>query len=162
MTVEKKPKWIIKDDNPKKFKFNDQEVYLSKKILNDLKKQISNKEEYENKKGGVFPLLAALPAILAGLGGAAGIAGGVAPTVNNAKQAKKTNEERSKLALKTEKFKEELKQLKSKPTQSTSGAGVYLSPYEGRAFYDFIKNTSFKRLPFLKSGDGVCLSPNKL
>ena len=88
------------------------------------------------------------------------IAVGVAATVNNAKQAQKTN-------LETEKVKEELKQLKSKPTQPTSGAGVlgtgvYLSPYEGRALYDFIKNTRFEKLPFLKSGDGVYLSPYKL
>ena len=45
-------------------------------------------DTYDTEKtGGLFSLLALLPAILAGVGSAAGIAGGVASAVKNAKQA---------------------------------------------------------------------------
>ena len=162
MTIENetKLKRIVKDGKPKYFKYDGKKIHINNKIINELKKHIENKEDYKKKKeGGVFPLLAAIPAIIAALGEAAGIAGGVATAVNNAKQVKKTN-------LETEKVNEKLKQLKENKLLKTenSGAGVYLNPYEGRALYDFIKNTRFEKLPFLKNikdGEGVHLAPYK-
>ena len=65
-----------------------------------------------------------------------GVAGGVATAINQAKNAQKTDLEKEKLT-------EEIKRLKD-------GKGLRLSPYEGRAIYDFIKITKHTKLPFLK------------
>ena len=45
----------------------------------------------------MIPLLAFLPAILAGLGGAAGVASGIASTVKESKQARNADLEKEKL-----------------------------------------------------------------
>ena len=137
---EKKLKEIVKDGKPKTITIDGKKKYISLKMINELKKHMNNEKE-----GGVFPLLAALPAIFAALGG---VAGGVATAVNQAKQAQKADLEKEKLT-------EELK-------------GLRLSPYEGRAIYDFIKITKHKKLPFLKDsdeleikhdGEGIYISP---
>ena len=145
---EKKLKEIVKDGKPKSITIDGKKIYVSSKMITELKKHID--ENYKTKKeGGVFPLLAAIPAIIAALGGASAVAGGVATAINQAKQAQKTDLEKEKLT-------EEIKQIK--------GKGLRLSPYEGRSIYDFIKMTKHTKLPFLKENseleithDGECI-----
>ena len=62
---------------------------ISRQVINALKPALDTYDEkiLDQKTDGLFPLLAVLPAILAGVGSASGIAGGVASAVNNAKQA---------------------------------------------------------------------------
>ena len=95
------------------------QVYISKQTINSLKPALVAYDEKvldqnEKKTGGLFPLLALLPAILAGVSSAAGIAGGVASAVNNAKQAASADKDI------------ELKQAMLDKVQG-KGNGVYLN-----------------------------------
>ena len=116
------------------------QVYINKQTIDKLKPAL---ETYE-KTGGLFPLLALLPAILAGVGSAAGIAGGVASAVNNAKQAAAADKD---------------KELKQAMLEKIKGKGIFLNPHEGRALYDFLKPRGIK-IPQLKNGNGIYLNPH--
>ena len=56
-------------------------LYLNKNIINKLKPYVKKYDEIKSGSslhmGGIFPLLALIPAILAGLASTAGVAGGV-------------------------------------------------------------------------------------
>ena len=91
---ENKLKTIVETGKPGKISIRaadgtHKQVYISKQTINKLKPALETYDEKvsDQKTGGLFPLLALLPVILAGVGSAAGIAGGVASAVNNAKQA---------------------------------------------------------------------------
>ena len=117
---------------------------INRETINKLKPAL---ETYpEEKTGGLFPLLALLPAILAGVGSAAGIASGVASAVNNAKQAAAADKDKELKQAMLDKVKE--------------GKGVYLNPHEGRALYDFLKPRGIK-LKQLKNGNGIYLNPHE-
>ena len=116
-------------------------------MINSLKPALVAYDEkvLNQKTGGLFPLLALLPAILAGLGSAAGIAGGVASAVNNAKQAAAADKD---------------KELKQAMLDKVQGKGVYLNPHDGRALYNFLKPRGIK-LKQLKNGNGIYLNPHE-
>lgn len=156
---EKKLQKIVAEGTPKSFTYNGKKIFISKNIINKLKDKIK-----DEKSGGVIPLLALLPAILAGVGSTAAVAGGVATAVNQAKQARKTDFE-------TEKVKEELKQLKehnktNKENNEEKGEGIFLNKFEGRGVYDILKSKGLKlktfkdnELKISKYGDGLYLFP---
>ena len=119
------------------------QVYISKQTINSLKPAL---ETYDKEKtGGLFPLLALLPAILAGICSAAGIAGGVASAVNNAKQAAAADKDR---------------ELNQAMLEKVQGKGIFLNPLEGRALYDFLKPRGIK-LKQLKNGNGIYINPHE-
>ena len=99
----------------------------------------------DQKTGGLFPLLALLPAILAGVGSAAVITGGVASSVNNAKQAAAADKD---------------KELKQAMLDKVQGKGIYLNPHDGRALYNFLKPRGIK-LKQLKNRNGIYLNPHE-
>ena len=145
---ENKLKVIVETGKPEKISTQaadgtHRQVYISKQTINKLKPAL---ETYaEEKTGGLFPLLALLPAILAGVGRAAGIAGGVASAVNNAKQVAAA-------------FKD--KELKQAMLVKVQGKGAYLNPHDVRALYDFLKPRGIK-LKQLKNVNGIYLNPHE-
>ena len=89
-SLEEKLREIIETGKGKTINFEGKKIYINKKIIEELRRQ-------NQHQGGVIPLLALLPAILAGLGGAAGVASGIASTVKESKQARNADLEKEKL-----------------------------------------------------------------
>ena len=122
------------------------QVYINKNAISQLKPYVEKYDEIKSGNGiymgGIFPLLALIPAILGGIASAAGVAGGVTAAVNNVKQSQAADKDK------------ELKQAMI----DKLGTGVYLNPYEGRALYDFLKNKGLK-LDQLKNGEEIYLNP---
>ena len=148
---ENKLKTIVESGKPGKISVHapdgtHKQVYISKQTFNKLKPVLETypEEVLDQKTGGLFPLLALLPAILAGVGSAAGIAGGVASAVNNAKQAVSADKD---------------KELKQAMLDKVQGKGIYLNPHEGRALYDFLRPSGIK-LTQLKNGNGIYFKPH--
>ena len=115
-------------------------------MLDDLKPYVEKYDEIKQGSGlhmgGIFPLLALIPAILAGLASTAGVAGGVAAAVNQAKQSQAADKDK------------ELKQAMI----DKLGKGVFLNPHEGKALYSYLKSKGLK-MDCLKEGKGIYLNP---
>ena len=133
-----------KDGNPISIK-----KYINQKMLDALKPRVEKYDEYTGSgvysstyMGGIFPLLALIPAILAGLASASGVAAGISSAVNSAKQSQAADKDK------------ELKQA----MLNKLGTGVHLNPYEGRALYDFLKGKGLE-IKQLKGGNGLYLQP---
>ena len=107
--AENKLKSIVESGSPKTTTIHIQDSngniipkqqYINKNIIAQLKPTVDNYEEIKSGSGtelymgGIFPLLALIPAILAGVASAAGVAGGVAAAVNNAKQSQAADKDK--------------------------------------------------------------------
>ena len=131
-------------------------LYLNKTIISKLKPYVEKYDEIKQGSGlhmgGIFPLLALIPAILAGLASTAGVAGGVAAAVNQAKQSQAADKDK------------ELKQAmidklgKAGTGSPGTGSGVFLNPHEGKALYSYLKSKGLK-MDCLKEGKGIYLNP---
>ena len=109
---------LINSNKNKSVVIDGKKYFIGKHVKEQVKEKL--------KEGGILPLAALIPAIIAGLSGAAGIAGGIATTVQKAKESQKTDLEKEKLQTEIEKMK--------------GGKGLYLDPYKGRGLNDFLKN----------------------
>jgi len=117
---------IVNSDKCKAVIIDGKKYYIGKNVKSIIKEK--------EKEGGLLPLAALIPAIIAGLGGVAGVAGGVATTVNQSKQAQKTDLEKDKLQ-------EEIKQLKKENVKHTAkGSALYLNPYQGNGISKYLNN----------------------
>ena len=125
------------------------QLYLNKNIISKLKPYVDNYDELKHGSGlymgGIFPLLALIPAILAGVASTAGIAGGVAAAVNQSKQSQAADKDK------------ELKQAMI----DKLGKGVFLNPHEGKALYSYLKSKGIKMECFKGEGKGIYLNPHE-
>ena len=78
-----------KDGNPISIK-----KYINQNMLDALRPRVEKYDEFTGSgvyastyMGGIFPLLALIPTILAGIASASGVAAGIASAVNSAKQS---------------------------------------------------------------------------
>ena len=122
------------------------QLYLNKNIISKLKPYVDNYDELKQGSGlhmgGIFPLLALIPAILAGLPSTAGVAGVVAAAVNQAKQSQAADKDK------------ELKQVMI----DKLGKGVFLNPHEGKSLYSYLKCKGLK-MDCSIEGKGIYLNP---
>ncbi len=88
---EEKLRKIIADGVPKSLTLNGQVRYISKKTINKVKEQ-------EKKEGGILPLAALLPIIIAGLGTAAGVTTGIVKAVKDSNEQKRHHHEMERIA----------------------------------------------------------------
>ena len=127
--------------------------YINKNIIAQLKPTVDKYEEIKSGSslymGGIFPLLALIPAILAGVASAAGVAGGVAAAVNNAKQSQAADKDKELKQAMIDRLSNDRLSNDRLSNVDKLGKGIYLKPHEGRALYDFFKGKGFK-LPQLK------------
>ena len=153
--AENKLKSIVETNSPKTTtvyvedsngKLISKQQYINKNTIAQLKPTVDYYEEIKSGSGlymgGIIPLLALIPAILAGLASASGVAAGISSAVNSAKQSQAADKDK------------ELKQAMI----NKLGTGVHLNPYEGRALYDFLKGKGLE-IKQLKGGNGLYLQP---
>ncbi len=88
---EEKLRKIIDDGVPKSMSLNGQVRYISKKTINKVK-------DLEKKEGGILPIAALLPIIIAGLGTAAGVTTGIVKAVKDSNEQKRHNHEMERIA----------------------------------------------------------------
>ena len=123
--------------------------YINKNTIAQLKPYVDKYEELKSGSGlymgGIFPLLALIPAILAGVASTAGIAGGVAAAVNQSKQSQAADKDK------------ELKQAMI----DKLGKGVFLNPHEGKELYSYLKSKGLKMDCFKGDGKGIYLNPHE-
>ena len=74
---------LINSNKNKSVVISGKKYFIGKHVKEQVKEKL--------KEGGILPLAALIPAIIAGLSGAAGIAGGIATTVQKAKESQKTD-----------------------------------------------------------------------
>ena len=134
-SVEEKLQKIIEIGKGGSINFEGKKIYINQKMIKELRNQHTH-------NGGVIPLLALLPAILAGLGGAAGVASGIASTVKESKQARNADLEKEKL---------EKEILKLTPPKTGSG----IENGQGSGIQNGITNI----IPDEIQGDGIFLNP---
>ena len=147
MTTEESLQELINSNKNKSVVIDGKKYFIGKHVKEPVRAKL-----HEAKEGGILPLAALIPAIIAALSGAAGIAGGIATTVQKAKESQKTDLEKEKLQTEIDSMKKDQakggvsvgKGLYLNPyegsRQKSQGKGLYLDPYKGRGLNDFLKN----------------------
>ena len=155
--MEIKLREIVESGKGKTITFEGKKIYINKQVIAKLR-------EASAKEGGIIPLLALLPAILAGLGSAAGIAGGVATAVKNSKESQLADARKELVEVQKQKLitgrgidesNEGVFQLEGQGLQNGvidiveeknvngtkiyDGSGIYLNPYEGKGLTELLR-----------------------
>ena len=96
-------------------------------LLGTIISHIKSGSGFENKQGGVLPLLTLLPLIFGGIAAAGGTAGGIASAVSSANSKAKGD-----LEL------QEQRRHNKAIEKAAHGEGIFLNPYKGKALKDIL------------------------